>query len=586
MEIKRNPLSSRNLRASTIDISTKNGSLATSPPNSSDLASSLPSATSKLSDSPPMSTSAASPVSPTASKGVFRKLFSKSTDVIPSNLTSSTQNPNQNQHNAEVMRETRNSIHSFVKSLLKRKQTPDQQRDEVEAFIKHVDNTMQNHPHLKRVDPFEMMTLKEEMKTELFSKLFSGIFETDEDKAEDEILSQRISKLSTWVLPKHLEIHEQLSNSSLWDAASKELLRVNTFVTPKEKLTAVLNCCKIIIYLLQEGGSVASADDFLPQLIYIVIKTNLPRAHSNIKFVTRFVDSDEVNGETFCFFTHLVSAVTFVSILDHTSLNISQQEFNRFMGIEESKQKSDETKKATQKALKLLGVDRSAKKVIQNLGITDETLQPDTQNKRNSMTSDAATQSEKRASGIPDASTQFPIEGEGIKVMEIQTGNAEGGTESGESRVGSLEKETWKDIQNNTKPKIIQSIESLEVRYPFLRKNANELRIDQIGDLLNSYKELCLHILVSGLDVSVVEDQISLLRPLRLKVRARGQQLFYMINLKKLRLESLHKKIKKRLQRTQELQSLVLLPDCIIEQNADLSFLRDGDSLEVEFVAP
>jgi hypothetical protein len=47
---------------------------------------------------------------------------------------------------------------------------------------------------------------------------------------------------------------------------------VNSFVTPKEKLICILNCCKILIYLLQDAGTDAGADDFLPQYVIFKVK--------------------------------------------------------------------------------------------------------------------------------------------------------------------------------------------------------------------------------------------------------------------------------------------------------------------------
>jgi hypothetical protein len=37
----------------------------------------------------------------------------------------------------------------------------------------------------------------------------------------------------------------------------------------------------------------------------------------------------DLSGETFCFFTHLVSAVTFITVLDASYLNIDIADYNR-----------------------------------------------------------------------------------------------------------------------------------------------------------------------------------------------------------------------------------------------------------------
>jgi len=61
--------------------------------------------------------------------------------------------------------------------------------------------------------------------------------------------------------------------------AQKELQKINTYKAPRDKLVCILNCCRVINNLLL-NVSIGSkdnppgADDFLPVLIYVVIKVS------------------------------------------------------------------------------------------------------------------------------------------------------------------------------------------------------------------------------------------------------------------------------------------------------------------------
>lgn len=108
---------------------------------------------------------------------------------------------------------------------------------------------------------------------------------TTDDLERDFVLYERI-RIFSWVREQHLDVPCSESSQGFLAFAEQELLKVNHYKAPRDKMICILNCCKVIFGLIRhESGSGAStsADAFLPILIFVILRANPENMISNIE---------------------------------------------------------------------------------------------------------------------------------------------------------------------------------------------------------------------------------------------------------------------------------------------------------------
>lgn len=150
-----------------------------------------------------------------------------------------------------------------------------------------------------------------------------------EDVERDEVIAQKI-RIYGWIREEHLDIKSVGEKGRKFLLlAQQELLKINTYRAPRDKVICVLNACKVIFGFLRNSKSDQSADAFVPLLIYTVLRAHPEHLVSNVQYIWRFRNQEKLGGEAGYYMSSLMGVVTFIENLDRTNLTVSDEEFEQ-----------------------------------------------------------------------------------------------------------------------------------------------------------------------------------------------------------------------------------------------------------------
>ncbi|KAI9092457.1 hypothetical protein DFS34DRAFT_294778 [Phlyctochytrium arcticum] len=110
--------------------------------------------------------------------------------------------------------------------------------------------------------------------------------------------------------------------------AGIELLSADRLTTPAQKLAAIVashhRVADRVSACFPTEDESSSADMLLPLLIYVVIRTNMPRLVSCLKYITKFRPTNKMEGYAAYCLTNLSAVQSFLETCDVENLNLDQ----------------------------------------------------------------------------------------------------------------------------------------------------------------------------------------------------------------------------------------------------------------------
>lgn len=185
-------------------------------------------------------------------------------------------------------------LRSFLSNFAKRTFTVSDQVKIINDFLNFIAVQMRASDVWKNASDAEFDNAMEGMEKLVMNRLYEFTFTpqvvhavpprpiTADDLERDRVLSQRIA-LFGWIEEKHLDLPEGEGSAGFLMFAQQELVKINHYKAPRDKLICILNCCKVIFGLIRHLQKEEGADSFVPILIFVVLKANPDHLLSNVE---------------------------------------------------------------------------------------------------------------------------------------------------------------------------------------------------------------------------------------------------------------------------------------------------------------
>ena len=143
----------------------------------------------------------------------------------------------------------------------------------------------------------------------------------------------------SFVTCRHLDIPEEDEwEKSLFREARLELQSMSLHRCPRNKMTRIMNCCRLVSDVLKDrlshSDTPAGADDFFPLLVMVVLHARPCNFDSELRYIELYRDPSMMRGEADYFFQSMCGAAEFVrNKLVCKNLTIEREAYDRRRGV-------------------------------------------------------------------------------------------------------------------------------------------------------------------------------------------------------------------------------------------------------------
>ncbi|XP_060787717.1 GTPase-activating protein and VPS9 domain-containing protein 1 isoform X6 [Neoarius graeffei] len=191
----------------------------------------------------------------------------------------------------------------------------------VEDFLRYLYGAMAHDVIWQYASEEQLQDAQMAIERSVMNRIFKLAFypNQDGDILRDQVLQEHINRLSKVVTANHkaLQIPEVYLKEAPWPSAQAEIRTINAYKTPRDKVQCILRMCSTIMNLLSLANedAVPGADDFVPVLVFVLIKANPPCLLSTIQYISNFYAS-QLSGEECYWWMQFTAAVEFIKTID------------------------------------------------------------------------------------------------------------------------------------------------------------------------------------------------------------------------------------------------------------------------------